>query len=519
MELVTPLPETARPSTSDSSRFTPSQLCLLLLVTAVYVALAVVNATIEAPYVDEAWYAMPAWNLAVNGSIGTPVIEPAGSPMPGMNVKLTRIRRHTYWTMPLPIVLEAAWFRAVGFSLLTTRLFSTPWAAALLCAWFCLLRRFSGSVLLSSMGILLIASDLTIFYRSAFGRMDLMSAALGFWGFEVFLREREKSLGPALLFSNLLVVAAGMTHPNGGILSFLGLAYLTITLDRHRLKWSHAVLSLLPYLAGGAVMGLYVMQDPTAFKEQFFSNSIGRFSALLDPLTMVSRESMRYLFTYGLGENGSALSRLKLLVLVAYAASLLYIVSHSNLRRKYGVLLGVGIVYIVGLTITDNYKVQWYLVYTIPFFAATTAVAGFALASRVGRIPVAAALAAIIFLQMGNVLRLISKNTYRNSYLPAVTLLKSLSGPHTLIVGGSELGFEYGFKETLDDDVRLGFLSGKRPDLVALDERYRAAIQIFQRTEPEVATYITGYLADNCSTRLTTQQYTVYVCRSGSQIR
>jgi hypothetical protein len=509
----------APPAYGDSSRLTRSHLWLVLPVAVVYLAIAIASARTQTPFVDEAWYVLPAWNLTVNGSMGTPVIEPSGSPMPAMNVNLTGVRQHTYWCMPLPMILEAAWFRAVGFSLLTTRLFSTVWAAALLCAWFCLLRRFSGSVRLALLGILLIASDEIFFFRASFGRMDVMSAALGFWGIEIFLREREKSLARALLFSNALVAAAGMSHPNGGMLSLLGLAYLAITLDRHRLKWRHAVFALFPYAIGGAAMGLYILQDPAAFKEQFFSNSSGRLSALSHPLSMVIREFMRYLNVYGFGAGVSALGRLKLLVLLVYAASLLYVGFRVDLRRKYSLFLGLAVVYIVGLAIVDDYKVQWYVVYTIPFFGAGTAVAAFTLASRLGRMPVTAIVTVIVAIQMGAILHLISENRYRNSYLPVVALLKSLAGPDTLIAGGSELGFGYGFKENLDDDIRLGFRSGRRPDLIVMDERYRTGIEVFRRTEPDVARYIDSYLAGNCNPRPASPEYTVYVCRSGSAAR
>src|SRR6266566_2282068 len=61
---------------------------------AVYGAILVGRSLTSAPYVDESWYALPAWNLAVNGSMGIPVLEDSASPMPGMSVSLKGIRAH-----------------------------------------------------------------------------------------------------------------------------------------------------------------------------------------------------------------------------------------------------------------------------------------------------------------------------------------------------------------------------------------------------------------------------------------
>src|SRR5260370_5867139 len=50
---------------------------------AVYGAILVGRSLTSAPYVDESWYALPAWNLAVNGSMGTPILADSASPMAG----------------------------------------------------------------------------------------------------------------------------------------------------------------------------------------------------------------------------------------------------------------------------------------------------------------------------------------------------------------------------------------------------------------------------------------------------
>jgi hypothetical protein len=498
---------------TDSIRLKRWQTVLLILGTVVYLAVAAAVARSRAPFIDEAWYSMPAWNLAFNGSMGTPVIEPSASPMPGMNVSLTGIRQHTYWLMPLPIVLEAAWFRAAGFSIVTMRQFSTLWAVLVLGAWYFLLRRLSGSAGIALAGILLIAFDETFLLRAAFGRMEMMSAALGFWGIEIYLRQREASLSRALFFGNLLVAAAGLSHPNGGLLALPALMFLVIRLDRRRLRFSSLLPVALAYALCAGGMAVYILQDPSAFRAQFFGNSGGRLSALTHPLTILPREMMRYLNIYGLGANTSGISRIKGVVLAVYAVSLLFIFLRPALRRRYATFGVLALIYIAGLAVIENYKVEWYVVYTIPFLAASAALVAGSVTSRAGRVTTVMLLSGMIVLQAGGVYRVIRRNTYGTSYVPAIQTLKTLSSKNTIVAGGSELGFGYGFNDHLDDDLRLGLNSGKRPDLVVMDERYKTALLAFRKTEPATAAYIDGYLKSSCTPGQTSLDYTIYVCR------
>ncbi len=87
------------------------------------------------PFVDEAWYAMPAWNLTLHGSTGNRMIEPSGSLSPGMDNNLLGIREHTYLP-PLTLPAQVIWYRLFGFGLFTLRLFSAAWGAVILAACF-----------------------------------------------------------------------------------------------------------------------------------------------------------------------------------------------------------------------------------------------------------------------------------------------------------------------------------------------------------------------------------------------
>lgn len=477
-----------------------------------YLAVAIAYARTRAPYVDEAWFSMPAWNLAVHGSFGTPVIEPSASPLPGMDVKLHDIRRYTYWNLPLPIVVEAAWFRMSGFSILTMRLFSTMWAILLLGAWFLTIQRLAGSTLVALLAAAFTAADPVFLERSGFGRFDLMSCALGFSGIAAYLALRERSLPKALLLGNAGVVAAGMTHPTGGLLSLPALLCLILYLDRRRLRWVHLPLVSLPYLAAAAGMALYIFRDFAAFKDQFFGITGNRLAGLRTPLSLLSRELRRFFVVYGWNPEGSPLSRLKFAILAVYGSAAAWLLFHAGPRKRYSGLLLLAATYGVALTVFDDLKAQWYVVYIVPMFAAMLAAALCELPSA-GRRWAGLAIAALCLADVASVVRLTIADSYDHVYRPLVAYLNTHAGPNGLVIASSEIGLEYGFDRNLIDDIRLGCRSGKTPDLVVVETRYREAFQHFQTAEPLTAQCIGRFLKQASPPVAFGPDYDVYAAR------
>src|SRR4029079_4910262 len=94
-----------------------------------YVLLGSGSALTRLPICDEGWYANPAFNLSAGRSMGTTVLESAGTPLHGLD-------RHTYWVMPLYIVGEASVYELFGAGLLQTRLFSLAWGLVLFLSLF-----------------------------------------------------------------------------------------------------------------------------------------------------------------------------------------------------------------------------------------------------------------------------------------------------------------------------------------------------------------------------------------------
>ncbi len=387
------------------------------------------------PFVDEAWYAMPAWNLTLHGSTGNRMIEPSGSLSPGMDNNLLGIREHTYLP-PLTLPAQVIWYRLFGFGLFTLRLFSAAWGAVILAACFFLVLALTGDKAVAMLSVSLVAIDSVFIPAASLGRMDTMSAALGFSGLALYSSFRSQSLEFSILFSHLLIVASGLSHPNGGMLSFLGLAFLTWHFDRSRLQPAHIPLAGCAYLAGSLGWGIYILQDPAAFKCQFFQNIAGRFGTWSSPLTLIGRELGRYLNVYGFNPGTSLAGHSRVLVLLSYTAALAMVVSRRDLRRHPGfrALLYLTIIAVLGLLFLENYKVQQYLIYVVPFLAILTAICVQALFHRFSALVIASALAGLMAIQVGGILRIARRNDYARDYLPAVRFLKERAGSNMLVM-------------------------------------------------------------------------------------
>src|SRR4051794_35714231 len=173
----------------------------------------------HAPWQDEAWFGSPAYNLANRGFLGTTILDPASSTW--KSVSLAGIDRHTYWVMPLSLLLNAADFRFFGFGSIQMRVPSLLFGAAFLLAWLAILRRLGAPPEVRLTALLLIAVDFHFQMQAADGRMDAMTAGLGYCGTAAYLILRERGFVKAVVVSHTLAAAACFTHPNGGLLALL----------------------------------------------------------------------------------------------------------------------------------------------------------------------------------------------------------------------------------------------------------------------------------------------------------
>ncbi|MDQ3798980.1 MAG: phospholipid carrier-dependent glycosyltransferase [Acidobacteriota bacterium] len=445
-------------------------LVSITTVVAIFLSLVVASSLTNRPQIDEGMFASPALNLAENGHFGTTVLETENSP-------LTRIDQRTYWVMPLFLLNVSASFKAFGANIFTMRLVSIFWGLVLLAAWYFIVLKLSGNRNVALVCLALLACDYTILDTASLGRMDMMSAALGFAAVAVYLMLRERNLPLAVGLSQTLVVLNGLTHPNG-ILAFFGLAFLTLYFDFRKLAPRYFALAAVPYLIGGAAFGFWVLQDAQAFRDQFIDNAMmsGRTSGLSSPVEAIFREfTDRYPHAYGLGFTSSghgAVTRLKSLILIGYIAGFLGVVFTPSLRRKYFALLVMWAIYFVIMAILDGQKETPYLVHIVPFYVAFLAITVNELWQRklLPKPSLVAALVLFAALQTGGLALRVRKNTYANLYQPAIDFLRQNAGAGDSIMGGAGLGFGLNFPENFTGDGRYGMTTGKRPKFIVYSD-------------------------------------------------
>jgi hypothetical protein len=467
------------------------------LIVLVYLGLGLTNVFLRAPWCDEAWFGNPAYNLAYKGIMGTTVLEPASSTW--KSVKLTGIDRHTYWVMPLNLLANAANFRVFGFSIYSMRLLSLLWGLIALCAWGAILWKLTGQPLLTLGSLGLIAVDYHFLLQASDGRMDVMTVALGWSGVAAYLLLREHSLPLAVAVSQTLAAMALFTHPNGAILALI-LAVTTLYLDRRHVRFVTVSLATAPYLLIGAGWALYIAQSPSDFLAQFLGNAAGRGPTITTPLAALRLEiSHRYMDSYGLAAWSSRTGRLNVIPLVLFlmgtAACLL--IREIRQQRGYRLLLIWTAIVLVFLTEFEGLKTHFYLIYLTPLYSIllATALRWMWLKRPRWRWALAAAMLLFVGLQALRTPSAAWRNRRHSAYDPAVKYLHGKYGRNTPIMGDAGLIFGLGPDWNLLDDFRLGYNSGKRPEVVVIDPSWDDRILMMQTLTPEIHQFVSHLLA------------------------
>jgi hypothetical protein len=282
------------------------------------------------------------------------------------------------------------------------------------------------------------------------------------------------------------------------LVSSLGLTALALTLDFRRLRWHHLFVAVAPFVAGALMLAPFAMQDRAAFVEQLRCNAAGRFGAFAAPLLILPHEVNRYLVSYGLNPEVGGASRIKFVVLAAYALAIAVLLRDRDLRQRTRALLLLFATYFVALALFENFKWDFYLIYTTPLLGAMTAVVLAALARSQPRAVLAIA-AAILLIDCAVTVRQIRTNPYRNRYLPLVAILQANTTDRSQIMGTTDLAFAYGIHDNLTDDMRLGYRSGRRADTIVMDGRYRQEFADFQQADPAIYRHIQDVLSQYVS--------------------
>ena len=460
----------------------------LVLILAVYMGLGLVTVLTRSPWQDEAWFGSPAWNLSQHGFLGTTVLDPASSTW--KSVDLTGIGRHTYWVMPLSLVLNSAVFRIFGFSSLAMRLPSLLFGLLFLLAWRAILGRLGAPPGVTIAALLLIAVDFHFQLQAADGRMDAMTAGLGYCAIAVYLIWRERRFAAAVFASQALAAAACFTHPNGALPALL-LAVTTVYLDRKRIGAATVALAAIPYLVLGAAWGVYIAQDPGAFRAQFLGNVAGRGPTITQPLAALKMEIVnRYMNNFGLASWSSLSGRVNVipLVILLGGTALCFAVREIRRRPGYRLLLIWTAITVCYLTWFEGLKTPLYLLYVTPLYSVLCAIAAGWLWDRLPktRVPVAAALAMLVLLQGVRTAAIAARKPRQRAFAPAVRYLQEHYTPATFIMGDGSLLFGLGPEWHVLDDFRLGYNTGKRPDVIVIDEAWDDRIGMLREQHPDI---------------------------------
>jgi hypothetical protein len=475
----------------------------------VYVLLALISGHKKTPDADEALFADPAINLITNGSMGTRVVETAGTPWKGMN-------QRTYWMPPLHMLAEAAWFSVFGFSLWSLRALATAWGLLALASWWLIMNALFRDRGLAILTLVLTALDNAFIHVASQGRMDMMSASLGLAALAAYVTIRERNLFVAVIVSQALVVASGLTHPVGGVVWWTGLMLFTVCLDRRRLILKHAWAALVPYIIGTLAWGVYILQSPRDFLSQFIGNVFVHDRMGDIPIwrrLMMEGSTLVWNF-FGITAESSPWAVVKLIIPVLYMTAVVGAFLRRDIRRGpgFGLLVSLAALSFFLIAVADHGQRPHYLVHILiclpPILALWIRRSWIS-----GHIPRAALLAttvALLALQLGRTGHLIWRDSFERQFAPVGRFLAVERKPNDFIMASAELAFSIGFTPRFVDDPSLGYHSGKTPDLIVMGERYEVYADLFRRRDPAIARHVRSLIDRNYCEIFQQAPYSVY---------
>lgn len=454
-----------------------------------YTILAVAQALTKVPMDDEAWFASPALNLITKGYMGTSILETHGV-----------MTRYTYYVMPLYFLVEAAWFKLIGFSLTSQRILSIAWGCLAIAACFSSTKslfRDRGPAFLT---IVFVALDVLFVRDAAMARMDMMAAALGFGAYAVYLTLRDKNLTIAIFCSQALVTLSGLTHPNG-FMYFVGLLFLTLSMDWSQLRWRHVGLGAIPYVVGAACWSFYILKAPGLWWRQIRGNYNHRWRGFNILHNLWVDIHYRYFGTYGFGPADTGIRHLAVLLLIGYFAAILAALLIPGIRNRLGTrtLLILLATHSVLLSFNSDYNAPEYMVNIVPLFAAILAASIYWWWSTQPKQSwaIASLVSLFLALQISALVYRAYLDDYHKSYLPAVQFAARHTDDHSLVMGSAILAYEFGFRDNLVDDLGLGYVSHKVPSMVVIDREWGLQLENIRKNNPVLYQHIQNLLQNH----------------------
>ncbi len=185
-----------------------------------------------------------------------------GTCFDGVTYRLPGVDRHAYWIMPVYPLVQAVWYMLVPFSLRAMRVLATLTGVAGLLFWTYFFRKITRNNFATIVFLLIASCDYMTLTAAATGRPDILAFAFQAAALASYAGLREKRFNLAILVSQTFVVLSGMTHPNGGMLSFGALLAETSSMDETKIKLQHFGLAAVPYLAGAGWGGFIFCKGP-----------------------------------------------------------------------------------------------------------------------------------------------------------------------------------------------------------------------------------------------------------------
>lgn len=454
-----------------------------------FLVLALLLAATRPPQSDEGHFANAGAALAAHGRFV----------MPMWTTWISTLDQRVYSNMPLYFLTLGAWFKAFGVSWMSFRALSVLFGLIMVLALLATLRSITRERAAFVAALVLVALNYDLVNLSS-ARYDVMTAALSWAGIACYLGLRERSLDKAVLAANTLLAAACMTHPYA-VFGMVGLATFAIVLDRRALRPRHVALAAAPYLVALAAWGVYIAQDPAMFRAQFAENASGRLQARLGPLGMIGAEIReRYLGRFaGWRPGAPPLMRVKILVLVAYAAGLVGCLALPRIRAnpKARALVLFTAMSVLLLMVADAHRWYVYLIYVLPQLALCLAL----LTDEVsrsgswGRWTARVGLASFALFTVASVGYRARLDVHHRAFLPAVAFLRAHVREGDLVIAGGEFGLGLGFEQHVLDDPSFGFRSHRVPAYVVLSTDSRERLAALTPTDSASGAYVKRLVA------------------------
>ncbi len=434
---------------------------------AAFLALSIGFSLTRAPWWDEGMFADVALNFRNHGRFGSSVLDSYGY------LDWPQVNRYTYWQFPLYLVTAGTWLRIVPPTVEWIRLLSVLCGCLYIFCWFAIARCLTRNEPLALFVASIVALDYATVATASDGRMDMMCAALGQAAIAAFVSLKDSSWTRAMFWAGCFAAASLFCHPMGAVMNVSLVAL--VSLDWRCIRWQGLIAATIPYLVGGALWFRYIAQAPQIFLAQTRAASSYRVGGLSLAIRNVGDDFyVRYGGMYY--QSLSGIYKLKAASLVFAVVGTLALAFNRRLRTQpLGRLsLMLAVIGYLGVAAIDNQKFPIYFIYSLPAMSACGALWVYDCWTNggAGRLLPAALLVSSLLATIGGFTYKIYGNDYHHLYRPAIRAIKAALPSGGLVMGGSELGFAFGFGPKLIDDRYLGYASGKRPDVYVENEYY-----------------------------------------------